>query len=186
MKKQIVVLVLLAVVSASTVFAQGKYMTKNGHIEFFSATPMENIAANNDKVSSVLDSQTGKLDFALLIKAFEFEKALMQEHFNENYMESDKFPKSTFKGQVVNISDVNFSKNGTYNVTVKGDLTIHGVTKTVETPGTITVKDGTVSANAKFSVALADYNIEIPKLVRDNIAKTIAITVAMNYQPYEK
>ncbi|OWY21743.1 YceI family protein [Sphingobacteriales bacterium UPWRP_1] len=183
MKKQVLVLVLVAVVSAANVFAQGKYITKNGHIEFFSATSMENIAASNDKVSSVLDTQTGKLDFALLIKAFEFEKALMQEHFNENYMESDKFPKSTFKGQVVNIADVNFTKNGTYKVTVKGDLTIHGVTKAVEVPGTITVKDGAISANSKFEVAVADYNIEIPKLVRDNIAKTIAVTVAMNYQP---
>ncbi|HRI26478.1 MAG TPA: YceI family protein [Chitinophagales bacterium] len=186
MKKNWLFLALFTVLATANVFAQGKFFTKNGHIDFFSATPMENISANNDKVVSILDTETGKLDFQVLIKAFEFEKALMQEHFNENYMESDKFPKSTFKGQIVNLSDVNFSKNGTYQVKVSGDLTIHGVTKAVQAPGTITVKDGTITATSKFTVAVADYNIEIPKLVKDNIAKNIDINLSMNYQPYKQ
>ena len=183
MKRQFFLFALL-LVSSATIFAQGKFFTKNGHIDFFSSTPMENISAANDKVTSVLDTETGKLDFAVLIKAFEFEKALMQEHFNENYMESDKFPKSTFKGQIDNISDINFKNGGSYSVTVSGDLTIHGVTKPVTARGTLDVSEGKIVATTKFSVAVADYNIEIPKLVRDQIAKNIDISVAIKYQPY--
>ncbi|QQS29196.1 MAG: YceI family protein [Sphingobacteriales bacterium] len=185
MKNQ-VILVAFLLVSSASIFAQSKYFTKNGHIDFFSSTPVEDISAVNDKVTSILDIETGKLDFAVLIKAFEFEKALMQEHFNENYMESDQYPKSTFKGQIDNIADVNFSNDGSYSVTVSGDLTIHGVTKPVSTRGTIDIVAGKIAANSKFTVAVADYNIEIPKLVKDNIAKNIDITVAIKYQPYNQ
>ena len=119
-----------------TVDAQ-KYITRNGYTGFFSSTPLEDIKADNNQVACILDASTGNIVFQVLIRSFRFEKALMEEHFNENYLESEKFPKSTFEGKITNISDVDFSKNGIYNVTVNGDLSMHGVTKPVRADGTI-------------------------------------------------
>jgi len=107
----------------------------------------------------------------------------MKEHFNENYMESSKYPKATFKGKLDNLSAINLSKDGTYPVTVTGQLEIHGVSQPVTAQGTVTVKKGAIiSANSKLSVALADYKIEIPKLVGDNISKTVDIVIQADYQ----
>jgi polyisoprenoid-binding protein YceI len=145
---------------------------------FYSETPIETIKADNKQVNSALDIQTGDFVFKVLIKSFVFEKALMQEHFNENYLESDKFPNATFQGKVTNLSAVDFKKEGTYDVTVEGDLTIHGVTKKVTEKGTFTVKAGDkIHGNAKFMVKPADYNIKIPATVMKNIAETIEVTV---------
>lgn len=160
-----------------------KYMTRNGYIGFFSHTPLEDIKADNNQVASVLDITTGDIVFQVLIKSFDFEKALMEEHFNENYLESEKFPKSTFTGKILNLSDVDFSKNGTYDVTVEGDLTIHGVTNKVSAKGTIEVKSDGIYANSKFNIVPEDYKIEIPGLVRNNIARSLEITVRMKYDP---
>ncbi len=168
---------LLAMSLAGTISAQKVY-TKNGTITFFSKSPMENISAINKQVMSVLNTESGELQFSLLVKGFHFEKALMEEHFNENYMESDKFPKSTFKGMVSNVSSVDFKKDGEYAVSVSGDLTIHGVTHKVSVPGTLRVKNGTVTAVSTFKVKLADYNIAVPKVVKDNIAEQIEISVS--------
>jgi hypothetical protein len=162
-----------------------KYMTKNGYIGFYSHTPMEDIKADNNQVAGVLDIATGDIVFQVLIKSFHFERALMEEHFNENYMESEKYPKSTFKGKVTNISTVNFSKNGTYEVTVEGDLTIHNVTNKVSIKGTIEVLTGGINATSKFNVVPEDYKIEIPGVVRDKIDKNLAVTVSMKYSPVE-
>lgn len=158
-----------------------KYYTKNGTISFFSSTSMEDIKADNNQVMSVLNAQTGDMQFSVIVKSFHFKKALMEEHFNENYMESTKFPKSTFKGTVTDISKVNFTKDGSYPVTVAGDLTIHGVTKNVTTHGTISVEGGKIKGKAVFKVALAEYNISVPKLVEKNLSKTIEITVDCLY-----
>jgi polyisoprenoid-binding protein YceI len=103
--------------------------------------------------------------FQALIKSFHFDRALMEEHFNENYMESDKFPKSVFKGKISNLKNVDFSKNGTYNVTVEGDLTIHDVTNKISTQGTIEVVSGGINANSKFKIVPEDYKITIPGVV---------------------
>jgi polyisoprenoid-binding protein YceI len=173
-------ILLLAAFNFYTVNAQ-KYISKNGHVSFYSSTPIENIEANNNQAASILDSSNGELVFNLLIKSFEFKNALMQEHFNENYMESNKFPKASFKGKVTNISSVNFSKDGTYDVDVTGDLTIHGVTKPVTAKGNISVKGGTVSAESKFVVQPSDYNIQIPKLVEGKIARQIEVRVDLTY-----
>lgn len=158
-----------------------KVYTKNGTISFFSKAPLENISADNNQVMSVLNQQTGEMQFSVIIKSFKFKKALMEEHFNENYLESDKYPKAGFKGNITDISKVNFSKDGTYNVTVTGDLNIHGVTNKVTAPGTILVKNGIASASSKFTVKLADYKISIPKLVKDNIAENVEISVDCDY-----
>jgi hypothetical protein len=162
-----------------------KYMTKNGFIGFYSVTPMEEIKADNNQVAGVLDTGTGEMVFQVLIKSFRFERALMEEHFNENYLESEKFPKSILKGKISNLSAVDFSKNGTYDVIVEGDLTIHNVTNKVSIKGTIEVKTGGINANSKFNIVPEDYNISIPGVVREKINKNLEVTVSMNYTPVE-
>jgi polyisoprenoid-binding protein YceI len=162
-----------------------KYLTKNGFTGIFSHTPMEDIKGDNNQVASVLDIATGDLVFQILIKSFHFERALMEEHFNENYMESDKYPKATFKGKIINIASVNFTKNGTYDVTVDGDLTIHNVTNKVSVKGTLDVISGGINASAKFNVVPEDYKIEIPGVVREKINKNLEVTVSMKYSPVE-
>jgi len=185
MLKKCILLGLFSVLASSAIFAQ-KYFTREGKIDFSSDAKIEKIEAQNKTATSVYDAETGKMEFAVLIKAFQFEKALMQEHFNENYMESTKFPKATFKGTVSDFKAVNLSKDGTYPVKVKGQLTIHGVTKDVESEGKFMVKGGVVTAASTFDVALADYGIEIPSVVRDNIAKTVKINVQVDYKELKK
>jgi polyisoprenoid-binding protein YceI len=162
-----------------------KYMTKNGFIGFFSHTSMEDIKGDNNQVAGVIDITTGEMVFQALIKSFHFDRALMEEHFNENYMESEKYPKAIFKGKIINLTTVNFSKNGTYDVTVEGDLTIHNVTNKVSTNGTLEIITGGINANAKFKVIPEDYKIEIPGVVREKINKDLEVTVAMKYTPLE-
>lgn len=163
--------------------AQERYATRTGHIAFFSETPVENIEAHNNKVTSVWDVTTGAIQFAALIKAFEFEKALMQEHFNENYMESNTYPKAEFKGTVDGLSADQIKEPGTYDVKVTGDLTVHGVTKQVSHPGKITVnEDGSMKAVSEFIVKPEDHDIEIPGVVRNNIAEEITVKVDLDYK----
>ena len=182
---KLILITLLLVVTTTGLSAQ-KYFTREGKIAFYSDAPMEKIEAHNNSATAVVDAATGAMEFAVLIKAFQFEKALMQEHFNENYMESSKFPKATFKGKIADASKVNFTKDGTYPVQVQGELTIHGETKQVEAPGTITVKNGQVAAKSEFTVAVADYKIAIPAVVRENIAKEVKITVDTQLQPLKQ
>jgi polyisoprenoid-binding protein YceI len=155
--------------------------TKNGSISFFSKSPLEDITAENNEVTSVINQPTGEIQFSVLIRSFRFKKSLMEQHFNESYLESGKFPKALFKGRIDNISSVNFGADGTYPVTVSGDLTIHGVTNKVSANGEIFVKNAVVSAQSNFNITLADYKITIPSVVKNNIAKTIAITVSCLY-----
>lgn len=178
--KTLILSVALAL-SLPTFLAAQKVYTKNGHISFFSKSPLENISANNNQVMSVLNKQNGEMQFSVLIKSFRFKKALMEEHFNENYLESDKYPKAIFKGIVEVADKLDISKDGTYKVNVSGDMTIHGVTNKVSVPGTLTSKGGIVTGNTVFNLKLADYNISIPKLVKDNIAEVIEITVDCVY-----
>ena len=158
-----------------------KFITKNGFIGFFSHTPMEDIKADNNQVASILDIASGEIVFQVLIKSFHFERALMEEHFNENYMDSEKFPRANFKGKITNLSSVDFKKNGTYEVTVEGELTIRDATNKVSTKGTIEVVSGGINADSKFIIVPEDYKIEIPGVVRDKIAKNVEVTVAMKY-----
>ncbi len=180
--KQFRVLPILLLLSL-TAIGQEKFFTKTGKISFHSKASLENIEAHNRSVTCVLDTKTGNMQFSVLMKGFEFEKALMQEHFNENYIESHKFPKAEFKGQVVNVGEINFSTGGTYKAKVKGKLTIHGETKDVETMGDFVVKNGRILADATFHVALADYKIEIPNVVKDNISRTVQISVDCDLEP---
>jgi polyisoprenoid-binding protein YceI len=177
-------LIILSLLTMFVLSASGqKYMTKTGFISFFSHTPMEDIKGDNNQVASVIDISTGEMVFQVLIKSFHFEKTLLEEHFNENYMESDKFPKASFKGKITNLSAVDFKKNGSYEVQVEGDLTIRDVPKKISAKGILEVVSGGINANAKFIIAPEDFNIEIPSVVRENIAKTIEVTVTMKYSP---
>lgn len=174
-------LVILLLYTNQVISAQ-KFISKNGHVWFFSHTPIEDIEAHNHQVVSVLNTADGTIQFTMLIKSFEFKKALMQEHFNENYMESDKIPKAGFTGKITNLSEIDFKKDNTYHAEVTGDLTIHGVTKSVSTTGTITVSGNKVAAIAKFTVMPRDYDIEIPRVVENKIAKEIEVNVDVTYQ----
>jgi hypothetical protein len=178
MKKFFLAIAFIGTVAA--VQAQ-KVFTKNGSINFNSKTTMETIDATSNQVTSVLVPGTGDIQFSVQIKSFHFKKALMEEHFNETYMESDKYPKSTFKGKITDLSKVNFTKDGSYAVTVSGDLNLHNTTQKATTNGTITVKGGKISATASFVVKLADYKIDVPKVVRSNISETVTVTVNCAY-----
>ena len=160
--------------------AQAKYMTKTGVISFFSASIMEDIEARNNKVAAVLDLSTGQLAFAVPVREFQFKRTLMQEHFNENYMESEKYPKATFTGQVVNAAQVlKLPPTASQNVEVEGQMTLHGVSHKVAVSGTLQQRDGQLIVFAYFNIAPADYAIDIPLLVREHIAKSVSVRVSL-------
>jgi polyisoprenoid-binding protein YceI len=169
-----------AITFTTTLDAQKLLSTKSGKISFESNSPLEDIEAINTEVESKLAPSTGQLVFNLLIKGFQFENQMMEDHFNDDYMHSSKYPKASFKGVIANIKNINFAKNGTYPAQVKGNLTIHGVTKPVTTNGTITVKNGKVSAKSQFKIKLKDYNIG-GSMIGKKIAETIAINVDCQY-----
>lgn len=176
-------LILAAALSVATFTAnsQDRYMTRNAEVSFYSDAPMEKIEAHNGQGASVLDASTGNMEFMVTMKAFEFEKALMQEHFNENYVESDKYPKAVFKGKIQDMSKVDFSKDGVYPVKVVGQMTMHGVTNDLTSDGTIEVKGGKITGKSKFNINTEDYKIVIPALVREKVAKVVTITVVAPY-----
>jgi len=176
MKKFGILIVAFLLLSGITQ-AQGKFYTKSGRITFYSNAPLEDIEATTKTVAAILDAQTGTLQFSVLLKSFEFKKALMQEHFNDDYVESDKFPNGEFKGTIVNNTEINYSKPGTYTAKVRGQLTIHGVTKDVSTTGTVTIAPDGLKTTSVFNVTLNDFNIKRPSLVKDKLSNTIQITV---------
>ena len=160
-----VIFILIVFITTTLSLTAQKVYTKNGAISFFSKASVENISAENNQVMSVLTLPAGELQFSVLIKSFHFKKSLMEEHFNENYMESSKYPKATFKGKINDLSKVNFTTDGNYTVEVTGDLTIHGITNKTTASGTITVKSGIITATSKFKVKLADYKIDRKSVV---------------------
>ncbi len=178
-------MLIITAVSITNVTGQ-VYLTRNGKITFFSRAPLENIEAINNDVTSILDTKKGEFAFVVLIKSFRFKKALMQEHFNENYMESRTFPKAIFKGNITGLSKINFVKDGSYPVTVNGDLTIHGVTKKIEAAGTIIIDQGNISAASKFGVKVKDYNVKIPSIVVNKISETVEVSVDCKYDEFKK
>jgi polyisoprenoid-binding protein YceI len=176
---------LMTMLLTLSINAQDKYFTKSGNISFVSKGAIETITANHKSVTCVLDSKTGDVQFAVLMKGFEFRKALMQQHFNENYVESDKYPKSEFRGQITNNGEINYTKDGTYTAHEKGKLTMHGQTKDVETDGKITVKGGKLQTSSSFTIQMSDYNISIPSLVKENMSNTVTITINCTLEPLQ-
>ena len=183
--KQLILSLLIGFSSLCSLQAQ-KFFTKKALIKFESNAPLEKIKAKNHAATCVINTESGAVQFAVLIKAFKFKKALMQEHFNENYMESDKYPKAVFKGKITNLEAINFEKDGVYATTVKGKMTMHGVKKDLTAKGKIIVKSGKPTLKSTFKVLVADYAIKIPKVVRKNIAKVVTITVEAALNPLKK
>lgn len=178
MKKVLILLVICLVgVSAR---AQGLLICKNATVSFYSSTVLEDIEAKSNTGTSAINVKTGEMLFKVSNTSFRFQKKLMQEHFNENYMESEKFPFSEFKGKITGAYDV--TKNGTYKVIVSGNLTIHGVSKPYSGPAELTVSDGGISAKAAFKVKIADHEIKIPSLVFKNIAEFVEVNIQAFYK----
>ena len=171
----------LAVLCYVNCLSQNKYITRNGMIQFNASTPLETISPINNYVSCILDSESGKIAFQLKMISFKFDKALMEEHFNEKYVESEKYPKSTFVGEIINWNELN-SSNEKQNVRSKGILTIHGVDKEIEVLGTIKFINNDIEITSEFSILVSDFDIKIPKLVRDKISEEVRVTVEMSLQ----
>jgi len=182
MKKLVLLTVAVALFVSISATGQSKLVSSKSHIKFFSTTPAENIEANNTTSVSTINPATGEIVFSVPMQGFEFEKALMQKHFNsDKFLDTKTHPKAKLKGKIVNIDKVDFSKDGTYDAHVEGELTIKGVTKPVHEMGKIT-KGGKVDANSKFNITLADYGIEFVKgKPSSNIAKTVEVTLQAEY-----
>ncbi|MCI4443814.1 MAG: YceI family protein [Lentimicrobium sp.] len=174
MKKGIILMMCFLV--GNVIFAQ-KMITRAGEIKFEASMPaFEEIAATNNTVSCILDEATGDFVALALVKAFKFKAPLMEEHFNENYMESSKFPKATFKGKIANFDAKKLSSTKS-SYDLEGDLTIHGVTKKIKTKLNLVLNGGKIIATSLISVKPQDYNIEIPSLVKDKIAENVKISI---------
>jgi len=186
MKKHIGMLSILATALALISVqgqGQGKYLGNEGTVTFFSKAPLEDIEAIHEEVSGVIDAETGDVAFIVKMTGFQFEKKLMQEHFNENYVESELFPKATFQGEILNNKDIDYTQKGTYPVTVEGELTIHGVGQDIKVQGEIEVRGKGITARTTFIVKPADHDIQIPKVVRNNIAKEVEVKLTLEANP---
>lgn len=177
------IIVFSFMICATFILNAQKIFTKTANVSFNASSPLEPIEGTTRTASTVIDLTNGNMEFAVLVKSFLFPQALMQEHFNENYMESNKFPKATFKGKIENLKDINFTKDGTYKAKVSGNLEMHGITKPVSTTADFVIKGGKIKATSNFSVTIADYGIAIPSAVKDKIAKTAKISIVAEYQP---
>lgn len=161
-----------------------KYIARNGYVRFFSEAPLEDIEAINQEGLSIFETSSGEIAFTIPIDQFEFEKKLMQQHFNENYLESEKYPNSTFKGEIIGFSDTEL--NSKQDLKARGEITIHGITREIMVTGTGNIKDHHIFLEAKFPIALKDFQIKIPRVVLYNIAEVVEVTIRFEYIPYEE
>src|SRR5689334_20470118 len=178
MQRTVAVVAFLLIASATT--AQQRFFAEKPSIKFFSDGLVEDITAANEKVTSIFDVKNGDIAYLMNVKDFQFANKLMQTHFNEKYMESDKFPKSSFQGKINGFS---FPAGGTQQVRATGKLTIHGVARDIDVPGTIEVSGGKLILKSKFLVKLEDYNITVPQVVWDKIAQQVEVTLDFIYRP---
>ena len=182
MKKLHLILFLLSI--SFTSYSQEIYTSKDLNISFYSSTPVEDIEGVTKKATGVFDSKKKDFVFLIKIRSFTFDKSLMQEHFNENYMESDKYPNAQFNCKLVD--NIDFTKNGTYKINVIGKLSIHGVERERTIPGTITIKDGSFLINCEFDVLCKDHDIKIPTLLTEKIAENIKVKVNGEFTKFKK
>jgi polyisoprenoid-binding protein YceI len=184
MKAKYLITTLIMLLSFSVIGQ--RFITKTGHIWFHSDAPLEVIEAHNNQVNAAIDIQSGAIVFKVLMKGFIFEKALQQEHFNENYVESHKYPNATFQGKIMNIDEIDLTKPGTYEAEVSGELTIHNVTNKVTETGTFEVTPDMIHGKSKFSIHIADYDISIPEIVSGKIAEVVDIHVDIQLKELKK
>ncbi|HET6244727.1 MAG: YceI family protein [Bacteroidetes bacterium] len=175
------ILLLLFLILPYIIQAQHLFNSVSGEVSFFSKAPLEDIYALNKEGKSIINSKTNEIVVVFGIRAFKFEKALMEEHFNENYMESDKYKTAIFKGSIIEAID--YSKNGSYKVTAIGELEVHGVKQKRTLEGTLDIKNNALTLNTKFGIDLKDHKIKIPKAVVKNIAESVEVTAVFNYEP---
>ena len=162
-------------------YTQGLYKSVDGNISFFSKTPMENIDALNNDIKALINTETGEVAFIATNVGFHFKKPLMEEHFNENYMESDKYKVSVFKGKIT--EQIDYKSNGIYKVTVKGTLKLHGVAQDREILGEVIIKEGKIIVKTDFKIKLEDHKIKIPKIVIKKIAESVKVSVNLSFEP---
>jgi hypothetical protein len=174
------ILLLIIVCAATTGFAQRKYTAEKTFVSFYSHAPLEDIKAENTKSSAIFNADNGEIAFSVPMKDFKFKKSLMQQHFNEKYVESEKYPKATFQGKIIGFKA---DATGTQQVKAQGKLTIHGVTKDIDVPGTVEVQGKKLQMKSKFMVKVADYEITIPSLVFQNIAEEVEVTLDFTFKP---
>lgn len=177
-------MILLAWLGLQNQAGQNLYVCKNAKINLYSSAPIEDIKAQSNSGASVFDASAGVLEFTVAIHSFHFAKSLMEEHFNSDYMESDKFPNATFKGKIDRVIDI--SKDGLYEITATGDWTVHGVTQKRTIAGKMNINSGIVTLSAEFMVKCADHNIRIPTIVFHHIAESIQVDVSATYNLYKK
>lgn len=181
MRSLIIIPLLLMV---GNLYSQTQYYSKNTQIRFLSKAPIEQIEAVHKTATTVLDLKTGAIQFAVLMAGFNFEKAMMQQHFNENYAESDRYPQAIFKGTIINFAPTAFEQNGSYEVEVEGIMTLHGVSKSMKAKGRIVRKDKQLQISSNFTLLLPDYKIKNDKL--QQISNQIQVQVEANLQPLQK
>ncbi len=181
--KIIIKILLISLLVSDKSFGQ-MYATQAGETSFFSETLVENIVAVNKTVGAIINTATNEIAVSMKMSAFDFPNKLMQEHFNENYMESEKYPMGTFKGKIV--EPIDYTKNGTYEVTAKGQLTIHGVTLPRDLKGKLTVENQKISLVSNFDIKLVDHKIDVPKIVFAKIAEVISVKTKYAFSPYIK
>jgi polyisoprenoid-binding protein YceI len=181
MKASIILAIILLGLQISS--GQGQYMTNEGVVTFYSHTIIEDITATNEKVAAAIDLEKGAVAIIVMMDEFQFKKNLMQVHFNENYVESEKYPRATFSGRIPNFKDVDQQVPGKYEVEVEGEMTIHGITRDISTKGSIEVEQNGITANTKFMLNPEDYGITIPRVVRKNIAEKMEITATLVCHP---
>jgi len=174
------ILLLIIVCAATTAFAQKKYTAEKTYVSFYSHAPLEDIKAENPKSTAIFNADNGEIAFSVPMKEFKFRKSLMQQHFNEKYVESEKYPKSTFQGNIIGFK---IDATGVQQVKAQGKLTIHGVTRDIDVPGTVEVQGKKLQMKSKFMVKVADYQIEIPSLVFQNIAEEVEVTLDFTFKP---
>lgn len=182
MKNKFLITLLLLGIDLPSIIAQPVYSTKTGTASFYSKAPLEDIDATSNMLNSFINTTNGDVVFVVSITSFKFQKALMQEHFNENYMESGKYKNATYKGKINEPLD--FTKDGDYGVTTTGTLNMHGVDNSISEKGTITVKDGKATLKSSFKVKLQDYKIKIPRVVLENIAEVVDVNIEATYAPH--
>jgi polyisoprenoid-binding protein YceI len=182
--KRIAILISIMALNISSLLAQGGniFSTTSGKISFQSDAPFELIKASSKDLKGLLDVSRKTFAFKVRMETFEgFNSALQREHFNENYIESDKFPEASFDGKI--IEDVDLTKEGTYTVRAKGNFSIHGVSQERIIKSDVVVKDGKINIHSAFSVLLSDHNIPIPKVVKDKLSEDIKVDVTTTLQP---
>ncbi|MDF1576253.1 MAG: YceI family protein [Bacteroidales bacterium] len=186
MKKSILLSFAAALFISAAGFGQSgsKLVSTKTQIKFFSSTPAEDIEAQNTASVSTIEKSTGEVVFSVPMQGFEFEKSLMQKHFNnDNFLDTKSFPDAKLKAVITNLASINFGADGSYPATVKGELIIKGKTNPISESGTITVKGNQVGIESTFDITLADYGVTfVEGKPSTNIAKTVKVTVQAEYQ----